>query len=362
MSARMGPMQRQDVPAVVELFLRVFRRGGVPSPDMLDYFERCLFTAPFYDPALGSMVHRGADGAVDAALLVIPMQVRIGTRVMTGRLTSNYMTDPRRRTRGGAEMVLAIRPRYQDFCFSDSANAVSAGHWRAIGGHNLPVQSLDWRLLFRPAQWLLRQRGRRLPGWLRTGLHPFARGGDALLRRLVPGLRRLPPGHGAPMEAADFIAVAPRLVERFALHPVWSAGELAWLLDMAGRNRLHGDLQLRQLRDEKGEVIGATAFYARPGGMARVLNILTRPRHERAVAADLLAHLQAMGCLGAEGLAQPFLMPALSAHKGMVFVPRGAYCLSTRHPEIVDAALRGDCYLGGLMGEDWSRLLDDFRD
>jgi hypothetical protein len=344
------------------LFLRVFRKGGTPSPDMLDYFERCFFTAPAYDPALGSLVHRGEDGAIEAALLIIPMQVRAAGKLMTGRLAGNYMTDPGRRTRGGAEMVLTLRPRYQDFCFADSSNPVSAGHWRAIGGVSLPVQSLDWRLLFRPAQWLLRERGRSLPGWLRRGLQPAAQLGDAGLRRVLPALRAGGPGRGAPMTHADFIAAAPGLLERFALRPAWSADELGWLLDLAGRNRIHGALQLRQLLDDRGELAGCSAFYARPGGMALVLNILARPRRELAVVADLVAHLREMGCLGARGLAQPFLMPALAAQQGMSFVPRGTYCFSTRHREVIDAALRGDAYLGGLMGEDWSRLLDEFRD
>lgn len=354
MSAGMAPLRREDVPAVAALFLRAFRNGGSPSPAFIAYLERSFFTAPHYDVALGSLVHRGGDGAIDAALLVIPMRVQIGERLLTGRLMSNYMTDPGKRTRGGADMVLTLRARHQDFCFSDSANPVSAGHWRAIGGHVLPVQSLDWRLLFRPAGWL----AQRLPRWL----VPLAAGGDVILRRLVPGLRQSEAAGGAPMARAGFISLAPILVERFALRPVWDPAELGWLLDMAALNTRHGPLHLRQLLDKKGDVAGCSVFYARSGGMARVLNILTQPGQEGAVLAELLAYLDAMGCLGAEGLAQPFLMPALGGRKGLHFVPRGAYCISTRHPEIVDAARRGDAYLGGLMGEDWSRLLDDFRD
>ncbi|MHA6689832.1 GNAT family N-acetyltransferase [Devosia sp. A449] len=358
----MAAMQRDDVPAVAALFYRAFRGGGAPSAAFLSYLERSFFTAPSHDPAVASMVHRDGDGIIDAALLVIPMQVRIGERVLTGRLMSNYMTDPRQPTRGGANMVLTLRARHHDFCFSDSANPVSADHWRAIGGHVLPVQSLDWRRVFRPAGWLAQRMQRRVPGWLRPMLGGVARGIDTLLRRLVPGLRAVGPAVGTPMARDDFIQLAPGLVERFALHPVWGAEELGWLLEMAAQNPGHGKLHLRELRDGRSELAGCSVFYARPGGMARVLNILSRPGQEAAVVGDLLAHLDTLGCLGATGLAQPFLMAALGAQKGMVFVPRGAYCISTRHAEITDAALRGDAYLGGLMGEDWSRLLDDFHD
>jgi hypothetical protein len=33
----------------------------------------------------------------------------------------------------------------------------------------------------------------------------------------------------------------------------------------------------------------------------------------------------------------------------------------TRTPEVSDAVTRGDVYIGGLAGEDWSRLMHDFH-
>jgi hypothetical protein len=32
----------------------------------------------------------------------------------------------------------------------------------------------------------------------------------------------------------------------------------------------------------------------------------------------------------------------------------------TRVPEVNEAVVRGDIYVGGLAGEDWSRLMHDF--
>lgn len=356
-----APMQRGDVPEVAALFHRVFRDGRAPSPEFLAYFEESFFGSPLYSEAEGGLVHRDADGAIDSALLVIPMQVRVNGEALTGRLMSNYMTDPARRTRGGADMVLTIRARNQAFCFSDSANPLSADHWKAVGGHVLPIQSLDFRHILRPAAWLAHRAASKLPPFLARLASLLAKPIDAMLRRLMPSL--VPPeGQGTPISRADFIAMAPSLVERFAVHPVWSAPELGWMLDMAARNTITGPLTLRGIRDDQGELTGCSVFYARPGGMAHVLNILAVPGQEGAVIADLIAHADALGCLGMEGMAQPFLMEALCRRKGMAFVPRGFYCISTRNPAIVDAARRGDVYLGGLLGEDWSRLVTDFHD
>lgn len=355
------PMQRADVPAVAQLFMAAFRQGQQPSAAFCAYFERSFFSTPLYDEALGSLVHRDGDGRIDSALLVLPMQVAIHGRVLSARLMSNYMTDPTARTRGGADMVLTIRARKQEFCFSDSANPVSAAHWQAIGGHRLPIQSLDWRVVLRPAEWMVGRAGKRLPGWMLPITKALARPLDKLMRRMLR--RGKPRGPiGSIMPSAAFVGVAPTLVERFALHPVWSREELSWLLEMAALNTMDGPLTLRQVHDAKGDLLGCSVCYARPGGVARVLNVLSSAGHEAAVIDDLLAYADALGCTAIQGMAQPFLMAALGQVRAMNFVPRGAYCISTRHAEIVTAVQSGDAYLGGLFGEDWSRLLTDFQD
>jgi hypothetical protein len=33
--------------------------------------------------------------------------------------------------------------------------------------------------------------------------------------------------------------------------------------------------------------------------------------------------------------------------------------LNTRHPDLLEAARRGDFYIGGLASESWSRLVTD---
>jgi hypothetical protein len=354
------PMVRGDLPAVAQLFFRAFRQGKAPTNEFLTYLEDLFFSSPSYDSGLASMVHRADDGSVDAALLVVPMAVSVKGRRLTGRLMSNYMTDPARPTRGGADLVLAIRARHQDFAFSDSANPISTDHWKAIGGHVLPIQSLDFRLIFRPVGWLVARHRRRIGvvGGLAAALASVL---DAALHGLQPAAT-VNTATGAPLDRADFIAIAPGMVQRFAVHPVWSEAELGWLLDMAARHTASGPLQLRETRDARGHLCGCSVFYAQAGSIARVLNILARPGQEQAVVADLVSHAEAMGCLALEGMAQPFLMEALSRQRHLHFVPRGFYCISTRHAEIVDAAKRGDVYLGGLMGEDWSRLVTDFHD
>lgn len=352
-------MTRADLPEVAALFFKAFRNGQQPPADFVPYLDALFFSSPSYSAHAASMVHRGTDGRLDSAMLVNPMPVSVNGRIVTARLMSNYMTDPARRTRGGANLALTIRARSQDLCFTDSANHVSTDHWKALGGHMLPVQSLDFRRLFRPASFYLARGAKRL-GIAGRPARGLARLVDQALRRLLPRLSAAP-GAGHAITRAQFIAAAPGLLERFAVHPAWDAAELDWLLDMAGRNTVSGPLYFRGIRDKHGDILACALFYAAPRRTARVLNLLARPGHEAAMIAELLGHLDAMGCLAVEGMAQSFLMEALSRLPGMAFVPRGFTCISTRHADIVDAARRGDLYLGGLMGEDWSRLVTDFH-
>ncbi|WP_323013941.1 hypothetical protein [Devosia sp.] len=358
MASGIAPMRWQDAPEIAALFYRVFRKGQTPPPKFVDYLRAVFLAAPQYDETQASFFYRDGEGVVAAALLVVPMQIRCGERVFVGRLASNFMADPARPSRGAAGLVMGLRPRNQEFCFSDSCNAASADHWRALGCEVLPLQSLDWRRVFRPGQWLVARFASRLPPWLVPLLRPL----DALLRRLVPGLGAAGPAAGQPMPLDAFIAEAPALLDRFTLRPVWGEDELRWLLAMAALNTVDGPLQCRQLRDGAGALLACTLFYARRGGVARVLNCLARPGAEAAMLDDLFAHLDDQGCAGVRGMAQPFLMPALWAQRFIGFVPRGAYGFSTRHSDIIAAIHRGDAYLGGLMGEDWSRLLRDFLD
>lgn len=353
-------MTRADLPEIATLFFKAFRKGGTPPADFVGYIEQLFFGSPIFSPDTASLVHRLPDGTLDSAMLVLPTAVSVNGRVLTARLMSNYMTDPQRRTRGGAALALTIRARSQDLCFTDSANHVSTDHWKALGGHMLPPQSLDFRRVFRPTGFYIARLSRRL-GPLAAPARAAAGIVDVALRRLRPTLAA-PQGSGQAMTRAEFIATAPDLVSRFAVHPLWSADEMAWLLDMAALNTVSGQMQMRAIRDKLGSVVACALFYAQKGKTARVLNLLARPGCEATLVADLLGHLDAMGCLGVEGMAQGFLMEALSRQPGVSFHPRGFCFISTRHAEIVDAAQRGDIYLGGLTGEDWSRLVTDFHD
>ena len=56
----------------------------------------------------------------------------------------------------------------------------------------------------------------------------------------------------------------------------------------------------------------------------------------------------------------PALMAELGLRRWLVFRHRALAMALTRVPEVNDAVVRGDIYVGGLVGEEWSWLMHDF--
>lgn len=362
-NGQVRPMRLDDIQTVSNLFFRVFRNGrGTPSPEFRDYFTRAFFSCPSYAPEIGSVVHENAEGQVDSALSVVPMQFSANGRILTGRLLCAFMEDPAATSKSAAQIVLTVRPRLQDFCFTDSAAPISADHTRAVGGQVLNVQSLEWRRLFRPARFAAARAARRLGDRASRRVSALASPVDAGLRRVMGSLKptRYDGAGVYLLERERFLTLAPRMASRFAVHPVWAPDELGWLLDMAAEKTSCGPLQLRAVRTDVGRTIGCFVYYGQPGGTAQVLNILTEPGGEQMTVAHMLSHLDAEGFTGAHGMAQPFLMNALLRQRKMVFRYRGYFAISTKHGDIRDAIAKGDIYIGGLAGESWSRLISDF--
>ena len=356
-------MTAEDIPTVGRLFNRIFRnRDAASSDDFEAYFAEQCFGSPAYSGDAGSIVHADAEGHITGAIGVVPMQVRAGERVLTGRLMSIYMTDPEARRSGGADLVLTMRPRQQDFCFCDSANSISADHYKAIGGMVLPMQSLDWHRPLQPLRSAIARHARRAPPVLRALLGGLATPFDSILRKVRPSFcASASPLSVAAIDSETLADLVPSLLARFQVAPVWNKEEFGWLLDMASRNKLHGPLALCAVRNGHNETVGAFLYYGRSGMAATVLNVLAMPGCEVDVVAAMFEHLDRTGHIGAGGMAQPFLMEALCRQPHLAFQHRGFVCLSTRHADIRDAAARGDIYLGGLMGEGWSRLMADFN-
>ncbi|WP_208179754.1 GNAT family N-acetyltransferase [Sinorhizobium medicae] len=357
------PMTPGDVPAVGRLFNRIFRgHDRAPGDDLGRYIETVFFGSPQYHPDLGSVVHENAAGGIDSAILSVPMAFMVNGHPITARLLCAFMAESKAGAVGAARLARSMRAARQDMCFSDNASPVSADHWAAGGGLVLPIQSLEWQRSFLPLTAAAILASRHLPvvgSPILLGILGLV---DRALRRLRPSMR--PKAEGAcriePAGVEEFLECAIPMLERFAIRPAWSKSEFDWLVHIASMNRSLGALECRKVVLADGRTIGAFLFFRKPTGIATVLNLVTEEGRERDIAAAMFARLDAEGYALAVGMAQPFLMNAISRQRWLSFRHRGYFCLVTRHAELRQAAERNDIYIGGLASETWSRLLTDF--
>jgi len=185
---------------------------------------------------------------------------------------------------------------------------------------------------------------------------------DRLARRLVPSFAPSA-SHGyrvEPVGFEEFREQANAILRRFSVRPAWSAEEFTWLIGLAGDNTSRGDLKCRRFVDPKGKTAGLLLYFGKPKGIARVLNLVCVEGKEREIVEQMCAFLDAEGYCDARGMAQPFFMKAILRQRQLTFRHSGYFCLLSRHPEVIDAALRNDIYLGGLASESWSNLLVEF--
>ncbi|PRD44308.1 GNAT family N-acetyltransferase [Phyllobacterium phragmitis] len=355
-------MEMDDIPQVGRIFFKVFRKKPIESPEEFNrYFKELFFTSPSYSRENGSIVHEGPDGRIDSVISVIPMQYSVVGRPVTARLLCTFMVDPAAAPRGPAKLTLAFRR--QDFCFTDSASPVSADHFKAVGGVELPMQGLEWRRTFRPAALLAHRSSQRIPLLGRLPAGPLASPLDGIARRMVSTLCvEAPPGvHDEAMTQDAFLSHAPTFLTDYSVHPVWSRPELEWIMRVAALNDKWGAPQIRAVFDRSDKLCGCFIYFGRPGSVAHVLNVLPARGMERAVIGRMLHHLDKAGYIAAEGRVQPRLLNALSRHRAMVYRHKAHVCVSTPRAEIREAIERNDIYIGGLAGESWSRLMSDFQ-
>lgn len=360
---RTRPMSRNDVAAVGALFMRAFRGHSADTADDFQrYYRDIFFDNPAYSEAHGGVVGLSPKGDISSAISVLPMRFAIGEQEFTARMVCAFAADPESSDSMAGRLAIGLFPRSNDLCFTDTGSLVSSQMAMAGGAQVLPIQSLDFHLPFRRAQSLALHIAKRFAPRLAPVLRTLAAPIDWLIGppRGVKHPKNWSRAKIEPCTTEEFVAEAPRLVERFALHPTWEQNELTWLIDKARENTALGALNLFKVIGINGTIVGVVAAYVPRRGSATILNIACTRNSEGMVVKALMDHLREAGLAGAEGMAQPFLMAALCAQPGLRLRPRGYFLASSRIDAVNEAIIRNDVYIGGLAGEGWSRLLTDW--
>jgi hypothetical protein len=101
----------------------------------------------------------------------------------------------------------------------------------------------------------------------------------------------------------------------------------------------------------KRDPVGCYLYYGRPGGIARVLQILALPRAVDGVVTNLIGHAGAQGCVAVRSRTYCAITACCSSAASTTVYSKNA--------DLLSAIRFGDALIIGLAGEGWTRLIGE---
>jgi hypothetical protein len=371
--SRIRPFRAEDLPAIAALWLRAFRRSG--SPASVERYLREVFLARDDDDAArgaetASLVAEDAAGDVVGFVGGMPRRMVFRGRPIRAVVTTQLMVDPdRRRGLVAFDLLRSLFAGPQALTFCDGANDRSQQVWERSGGEVARLYSLDWIRVLRPAGYVRYRLARAGRDAAPSVSAPLARAADALAGSLVAleGAAAIGVPLGRPrarladeaLSCAAVCAILDATLPAPSLRARYDAASLAWLLDQAARTRGHGPLRSRLCRNAAGEAVGWYVYYAKPEGLAQVLQIGGKHGAIGDVLASLFADAYAAETVAVVGQAEPrWLREITDAHATFACHSLGVL-IHAKDREIASAVQRGDSLLSRLDGEWWLRFAAD---
>jgi hypothetical protein len=274
-------------------------------------------------------------------------------------LASTIMVqNPKDHPLAGAGLLRAFLNGPQDLSMSDDANQTSVAMWKKLGGQSVPLESMEWLRVLRPAGFAVATAADRMP-WARIA-RPVGSAIDSFAIRLQRNPFRLKSRSTArsvelALDDESLIRHLREFAAAYSLGPAWDNDGLQWLLSQAAENRRHGNLVGIAVYGRSPTPLGCCLYYSRPLGVAHVLQVMSSPESAGIVVDSLLEHAQQNRCVAVRGRAHSRYIDALFS-RGCFFFNRGSVVVHSRRTDIIEAARSGDALMIGLAGEAWTRL------
>jgi hypothetical protein len=359
--AGVRPLATGDIPAVAQLFSRVYPRAHWNSPAECEaYFHQVFFANPWADERLPSWV--AMEGARAVGFIgVMPRPMRLRGRALQAAVVTQLMVEQEKRHGvAAAKLLRTALAGPQALTISDGANESSRKMWEALGGLTSTLYSLQWRRLLRPAQSAL-QRASTLHGRAAALLAtPVAVLADAYAAH-YRALRRPSRLVEEPLATAALLEALERAAQRVALSPRYDIASLEWLLAQASGKRRYGELHACLLREPGGTIAGWFLYYANEA-TSKVLQLHAHEGAEHAVLDHLFQHAWRRGATVIEGRMEPRLARVLG-QRHCLFQSTSAFALiQSRDAEVLSALASGDAFFSRLEGEWWMRFNGEPRE
>jgi hypothetical protein len=349
----------EDIPAIVELFQRVYPEHGWNSAaECRRYFREIFCNSPWRDDDLPSWVAE-AQGRIIGFAGVMPRPMLFRGRPIRVVVDCIFMVDPAvRDSLAALQMAQAILAGPQDLTLADGATERACDMWRGLGGEAPLGYNLHWLCPLRPARYLLNAGAAhlRLPRLFKALLLPGAALMDAVATRRPAHEPSGPQSIEEPADAATLAADLPLITDR-TLQPRYEEGPLAWVLRQSAQRRGFGTLRARRVLDAARRPLGGYVYYLRRGGVSEVVQLSARDETCDLVLQRLIADARREGAVALRGRCDPDRTRVFSRRHCWMRWEGPATLVHSRRPEILQAIRQGDAFLSRLDGEWWLRFV-----
>jgi len=343
------PAQRDDLPAVADLFERTLGQGRpAPPGGTAAFLERTLFQSPWSDPEIPSLANVDRNGRLTGFVAAQVRRMRFDSRPVSVVASSHLMVEPDEPAPVGALLLGRLLGGAQLATVTDTATALVRRMWEGLGGQALSSSEVDWIRLLSP----LRLAGRRYvmaPGSVADETSALLdRLGTRVTQRLVA-----PPRSAAsaePLDAETLFEHLPVVTEGLRLVPERDAAYLDWLFAELQRPSTRGVLSAALVREAGGEPAGWYVGRVAPDGVLRVAELAARPGRMQIVTDRLLADAEAEGAVAVRGRADPGVLEALRGRRCLLRYS-GRTLIHSDAPEVIGAVAAGSALLSELQGE-----------
>ncbi len=351
--------EKEDIPAVTEIFKSLFlkenrSRRSLPASALNDHFEDIFFNNPWYDSEITSLVSESREGRINGFLGVVPREMNFSGRPIRMAVSLYHMVDPESRsTMVGIHLLKRFFAGPQDLSLTDGAGDIGRRVWMGAGGSQAPLYSLQWERILKPVRLGVEFLARpRLLSFSEPLLSPLASLSDSVATRFMPGsLQKIETGCSEEdLDLKTMIDLIPVFYQPGLLLPVYREETLQWILDQAGRLRLHGDLKKVMVRNAEREVIGWFLYYAAAGKRCPVLHVAAKRGEMHVILNHLFHHANRHGVTALFGWINPRNIQDIADH--YCYFRLGAWTLiHSRHRELINIFQSGEASISKLDGE-----------
>ena len=355
---RIRAFVQDDIPGAAALYWRFLqRREGPHPPSLEEYFKEVFFHNPWFDNSIPSLVYEDGPARIVGFLGIVPRPMSLNGKTIRAAFGSSLVVHPESRcTLAGLKLLMAFFEGKQDLAMTDTSNRLNQRIWERLGGSASPALGIQWARPLRPGPYALHVLGRLgeegLSGTVGGACSVLAKTIGAAATKISLRRRRQP--DCVTEEELDIDTLLHSCLSdcsaHYSLQPQYNKESLAWLLDLMARMKAYGSLRRVALRDRSNQLIGWFIYYAKPGGVADVVQIGASKRHMKTVLKYLFCDARNHGAIGVHGRLEIRHAQELSEAR-CFFWGTVPLLFRARDPDLVRVVQQGDAFLSRLNGE-----------